>query len=53
MPQDNLIRFQCSQCKRYNYWAHKNVRKVERKLEFKKFCKWCRKHTKHTQARKT
>jgi len=52
MSQDNLIRFICSDCKKTNYWSHKNRKKVERKLEFKKFCKWCRKHTMHKEGKK-
>ena len=32
MPQPNLIRLQCTVCKRYNYWTRKNIRTVERML---------------------
>lgn len=53
MPQLNLLRLQCTACKRYNYWTRKNMRKVERKLALKKFCKWCRKSTAHKEAKKT
>ncbi len=53
MAQQNLIRFQCSVCKRYNYWSRKNLKKVEKKLELQKYCKWCRKHTLHKEAKKT
>jgi len=54
MPQENLIKLQCGQCKRINYWSRRNKKKVQgpsgkktEKLELKKFCKWCRKHTAH------
>jgi len=53
MPQENLLRLKCSVCKRPNYYTSKNKKKVERKLEFKKFCKWCRKSTVHKEARMT
>ncbi|MEK7630992.1 MAG: 50S ribosomal protein L33 [Patescibacteria group bacterium] len=52
MPQPNLIRLRCSVCKRYNYYTHKNVRKVEKKIETSKHCEWCRKHTKHKESKK-
>ncbi len=53
MPQPNLIRLQCTICKRFNYWTSKNKKTVERKLELKKYCRWCRKHTLHKEAKKT
>lgn len=52
MSQDNLIKLQCSKCKRINYWSRKNKRKVERKIELKKFCKWCKAHTVHKELKK-
>ncbi|MDD2730545.1 MAG: 50S ribosomal protein L33 [Candidatus Portnoybacteria bacterium] len=52
MSQDNLIKLQCKACKRINYWSRKNKRKVERKIEIKKFCKWCKKHTPHKEIKK-
>lgn len=53
MSQENLIRFKCGVCKRANYYSTKNKKKVERKLEFKKFCKWCKKRTTHKEAKLT
>lgn len=47
-----LIRFRCGTCKHVNYTARKNKKTVERKLEFKKYCKWCKKHTLHKEAKK-
>ncbi|MBL7053051.1 MAG: 50S ribosomal protein L33 [Candidatus Portnoybacteria bacterium] len=52
MSQDNLIKFQCSECKRINYYSRKNKKTVQDKLELKKFCKWCRKHTLHKELKK-
>ncbi|OPL11992.1 MAG: 50S ribosomal protein L33 [Firmicutes bacterium ML8_F2] len=52
MSQDNLIKLQCSQCKRINYWSSKNKKTIQKKLELKKFCKWCKKHTLHKEMKK-
>ena len=52
MSQDQLIKLNCSVCKRTNYWSRKNKKKVERKIELKKFCKWCKKRTVHKEAKK-
>ncbi|MBX4190230.1 50S ribosomal protein L33 [Candidatus Parcubacteria bacterium] len=53
MSQDNLLRMKCSVCKGANYYTTKNKKKVERKLEFQKFCKTCLKRTTHKEARLT
>ncbi|MBU1179274.1 50S ribosomal protein L33 [Patescibacteria group bacterium] len=52
MSQDNLIKLICSACKRTNYWTRKNKKKVERKIEYKKYCKWCKKHVVHKEGKK-
>ncbi|MEW5805234.1 MAG: 50S ribosomal protein L33 [Patescibacteria group bacterium] len=49
---ENLIKFQCQECKMFNYYSRKNKKLVERKLEYKKFCKHCRKHTLHKETKK-
>ncbi|OGM91564.1 50S ribosomal protein L33 [Candidatus Wolfebacteria bacterium RIFCSPLOWO2_01_FULL_45_19] len=49
---ERFVRLRCAECKRVNYNAHKNKKKVERKIELSKFCDWCRKHTAHKEARK-
>ncbi|OGY38811.1 MAG: 50S ribosomal protein L33 [Candidatus Brennerbacteria bacterium RIFOXYC1_FULL_41_11] len=49
---ENLIRFQCTVCKQFNYFSRKNKKLVERKLEYSKYCRHCRKHTKHKEAKK-
>ena len=50
--QENLIKLACQTCKRVNYWTRKNKKKVERKIELKKFCKWCRKQIIHKEVKK-
>ena len=52
MPQDNLIKLQCSECKRINYYSRKNKKTTQKKLELKKYCKWCKKHTLHKEMKK-
>ncbi|MEK7589728.1 MAG: 50S ribosomal protein L33 [Patescibacteria group bacterium] len=52
MSQERLIKLTCSKCKRINYWSSKNKKKVERKIELKKFCKWCKVRTEHKEAKK-
>ena len=50
--QEKVTKLVCSECHRINYHTQKNKKLVERKLEFKKFCKWCRKHTVHKEGKK-
>ena len=52
MSQDNLIKFQCKECDRINYYSRKNKKTVQKKLELKKFCNWCKKHTLHKELKK-
>ncbi|OGZ61946.1 MAG: 50S ribosomal protein L33 [Candidatus Spechtbacteria bacterium RIFCSPLOWO2_01_FULL_46_10] len=52
MPQENLIRLISKKCPGIVYYTAKNKKKVERKLEFKKFCKITRKHEIFTEAKK-
>ncbi|MBI2594980.1 MAG: 50S ribosomal protein L33 [Candidatus Colwellbacteria bacterium] len=47
---ENLVTLKCTVCGRKNYYTRKNKKTVERKLEFKRYCKWCRKHTVHKEA---
>ncbi|MBI1974882.1 MAG: 50S ribosomal protein L33 [Parcubacteria group bacterium] len=49
---ENLIKLQCTTCKRVNYFSRKNKKKVERKIELKKWCRWCRRHTPHKETKK-
>ena len=50
---DNLIGMKCAQCKRRNYYMHRNKKKVERKIELKKYCAWCRVKTVHKEVKIT
>ena len=50
--QEKITKLVCGNCKRINYYTQKNKKVIERKLEFKKFCKWCRKHTIHKEGKK-
>jgi large subunit ribosomal protein L33 len=52
MSQDQLIKLACQECKKVNYWSRKNRKKVERKIELKKYCKNCRKQTIHKEIKK-
>lgn len=46
------IKLACATCKKVNYFTRKNTKKVERKIEFEKFCQWCKKHTAHKESKK-
>jgi large subunit ribosomal protein L33 len=48
----NLVKLKCAGCKRIGYYVHKNVKRVEGKLDLSKYCKWCRKHTAHKEAKR-
>jgi large subunit ribosomal protein L33 len=48
---DNLIALKCDACKRRNYYTMRNKKKVERKIEYLKYCAWCRKKTKHKETK--
>jgi len=52
MAQEHIVKFQCGECKRINYYSRKNRKSVQKKLELKKFCNWCRKHTIHKEMKK-
>lgn len=52
MAQENLIKLQCTVCKRINYYTNKNKKSTPEALELKKFCKWERKHTLHKEMKK-
>lgn len=50
---ENLIGLKCSVCGCRNYYTRKNKKKVERKIELKKYCKRCRRQTVHKETRIT
>ncbi len=45
MSQDNMIRFECTECKNTTHFSNKNKRILKGRLELNKHCKFCRKHT--------
>jgi large subunit ribosomal protein L33 len=51
MSQENLIKMECTVCKRVNYFSHKNKKTLKNRLEMKKHCKWCKKHTMHKETK--
>ena len=51
MSQENLIKFECTDCKHINYHSKKNKKKLKNRLELKKFCNWCRKHAVHKETK--
>ena len=51
MSQDNLIKMECTECHRINYYTTKNKKTIKARLERKKFCKWCKKHTPHKETK--
>ena len=51
MSQDNLIKMECTECKRVNYFSRKNKKILKERLELKKFCKWCKKHQPHKETK--
>jgi len=52
MKKEQIVKLVCEKCKHVNYHTRRNKKTVERKLEFKKYCKWCRQHTIHKEAKK-
>ncbi len=51
MSQDNMIKFECTECKRINYFSRKNKKLIKERLELKKYCKFCKKHTLHKETK--
>jgi len=51
MPQDNLIKLECTECKRVMYHSTKNKKTIKARLELEKFCRNCKKHTKHKETK--
>jgi len=51
MSQDNMIKLECKECKRINYFSRKNKKTLKNRLELKKYCQHCRKHTLHKETK--
>lgn len=52
MSQDSLIKLKCDVCGEVNYHTFKNKKKIQAKLELKKYCTRCGKHTLHKEKKK-
>ncbi|PLX20567.1 50S ribosomal protein L33 [Candidatus Parcubacteria bacterium] len=51
MSQDNMIKLECTECKRVNYFSRKNKKTLKERLELKKFCKFCNAHITHKETK--
>ncbi|MBI3120593.1 MAG: 50S ribosomal protein L33 [Candidatus Kerfeldbacteria bacterium] len=51
MSQDNLLKFECTECHNVTYFSRKNKKTLKNRLELKKHCKHCRKHTLHKETK--
>lgn len=46
-----MIKLECVECKRINYFSRKNKKTLKNRLEIKKHCKHCKKHTVHKETK--
>lgn len=51
MSQDNMIKLECTKCKRVNYHSRKNKKTLKERLILKKFCKFCKAHADHKETK--
>ena len=51
MSQDNMIKLECTACKRVTYHSRKNKKTIKQRLELKKFCRFCKQHTLHKETK--
>jgi large subunit ribosomal protein L33 len=51
MSQDNLIKLECTVCKKTNYYSQKNKKIIKERLQLKKYCRHCKKHTLHKETK--
>ena len=52
MSQENLLKFECKDCKKINYYSTKNKKTLKaHRLELKKYCRHCKKHTAHKETK--
>ncbi|MCQ9206316.1 MAG: 50S ribosomal protein L33 [Omnitrophica bacterium] len=47
----DIITFECPECKNRNYSSIKNKKKNPTRMERSKYCPFCRKHTKHKEIK--
>lgn len=51
MSQVNMIKLECTECKRVNYYSRKNKKTLKERMTLNKFCKFCKKHTPHKETK--
>ncbi|MBU0546377.1 50S ribosomal protein L33 [Patescibacteria group bacterium] len=51
MSQDNMIKMECTACKRVNYFSKKNKKTLKTRLVMKKYCKHDKKHVEHKETK--
>ncbi|BFH58300.1 MAG: 50S ribosomal protein L33 [Patescibacteria group bacterium] len=51
MANDNLIKLECTECKKVNYFSKKNKKTLKGRLEMKKHCPTCGTHTLHKETK--
>ncbi len=51
MSQDNLIKLECTTCRKVNYHSSKNKKTIKQRLELAKFCKTCKGRTAHKETK--
>ncbi|MFH1890101.1 MAG: 50S ribosomal protein L33 [Candidatus Kuenenbacteria bacterium] len=49
--KERLIKLECTECKRVNYYSQKNKKVHKERLELKKYCNSCKKHTPHKETK--
>ena len=51
MSQDNLIKLECTECRKVNYRSRKNKKVIKERLVLKKYCSTCGKHIDHKETK--
>jgi len=46
-----LFELECSECKKRNYTASRNISEQKEKIVLKKYCPKCRRHTTHREKK--
>ena len=46
-----MIKMECGECKRINYYSRKNKKTLKDRLGLNKFCEHCKKHTLHKETK--
>ena len=49
--KDKRVKFECTECKRVNYFSQKNKTNVPDRLELSKYCRFCKKHVPHKETK--